>query len=60
MRTAISSKAVRETLAALSVIASLVFVGVEIQQNTAATAATAARFHPDSVAAPEAEYDLAP
>ena len=30
-----SGKAVRETLAALGVIASLVFVGVEIQQNTA-------------------------
>ena len=32
-----SGKAVRETLAALGVIASLVFVGWEIRQNTAAT-----------------------
>ena len=31
-----SGKAVRETLAALGVIASLVFVGMELQQNTAA------------------------
>jgi hypothetical protein len=31
-----SGKAVRETLAALGVIASLVFVGMEIRQNTAA------------------------
>jgi len=30
-----SGKAVRETLAALGVVASLVFVGVEIRQNTA-------------------------
>ena len=29
-----SGKAIRETLAALGVIASMVFVGVEIQQNT--------------------------
>jgi len=32
-----SGKAVRETLAALGVIASLVFVGFEIRQNTSAT-----------------------
>jgi len=32
-----SGKAVRETLAALGVIASLVFVGTEIRQNTTAT-----------------------
>ena len=37
-----SGKAVRETLAALGVIASLVFVGVEIRQNTQ-TARIAAR-----------------
>jgi len=36
-----SGKVVRETLAALGVIASLVFVGLEIQQNTAVARATA-------------------
>jgi len=36
-----SGKAVRETLAALGVIASLVFVGAEIRQNTAVARATA-------------------
>ena len=36
-----SGKAIRETLAALGVIASMVFVGLEIRQNTAlARAAT--------------------
>ena len=30
-----SGKAIRETLAALGVIASMVFVGIEIQQNSA-------------------------
>ena len=36
-----SSKAIRETLAALSVVASLVFVGYEIRQNTVAARAAA-------------------
>jgi hypothetical protein len=36
-----SGKAVRETLAALGVIASLVFVGTEIRQNTTVAKATA-------------------
>ena len=34
-----SGKAIRETLAALAVVASLVFVGLEIQQNTVASQA---------------------
>jgi hypothetical protein len=34
-----SGKAIRETLAALGVIASMVFVGLEIQQNTVASRA---------------------
>jgi len=37
-----SGRAVRETLAALGVIASLVFVGAEIRQNTTVARATAA------------------
>lgn len=36
-----SGKAVRETLGFLSIVASLVFVGIEIQQNTAVARATA-------------------
>ncbi len=36
-----SGKAIRETLAALGLIASLVFVGVEIRQNTIASRAAA-------------------
>jgi len=38
-----SGKAVRETLAALGVIASLVFVGAEIRQNTRAVRSTTAQ-----------------
>ncbi len=36
-----SNKAIRETLAALSVVASLIFVGYEIRQNTVAARAAA-------------------
>ena len=42
-----SGKAIRETLAALGVIASMVFVGMEIRQNTAVARASA---HNDLVA----------
>ena len=36
-----STKAIGETLAALSVVASLIFVGYEIRQNTVAARAAA-------------------